>query len=274
MWIGVVSLFPEMFQAVTEYGITGRAVENGILTLDYWSPRDFAVDRHKTVDDKPYGGGPGMLMKVQPLRDAISAAKSKSASLGIVEKSAGVDTRTGVEGTGLKNARECPVVYLSPQGKKLDQKELENLSTFDHLILVAGRYEGIDERVVEQDIDYEYSIGDYVLSGGEIPAMVLIDGLTRLLPGALGDDESAQRESFVDGLLDYPQYTRPEQVENHRVPEILLSGNHAEIEKWRMKQALGRTFRRRPDLMNRFKLSPYEAQLLDEFIEENPNLEK
>lgn len=253
MWIGIISLFPEMFRDISAYGITGRAVKNGILNLEFWNPRDFTGDRHKTVDDKPYGGGPGMLMKVQPLRDAIVAAKS-----------AAQDVTQGA----------CPVIYLSPQGKRLDQEALTDLSKYKQLILVAGRYEGIDERVVEKDIDCEYSIGDYVLSGGEIPGMVMIDGLARLLPGALGDSESAERESFVDGLLDYPQYTRPEQVEGQGVPEVLLSGNHQEIEKWRMKQALGRTCLRRPDLMEKIELSAYKAQLLDEFFEEQLTEEK
>lgn len=248
MWIGIVSLFPEMFQDISTYGITGRAVKNGILKLEFWNPRDFTGDRHKTVDDKPYGGGPGMLMKVQPLRDAIVAAKS--AAQDAEEKGA------------------CPVIYLSPQGKRLDQEALTDLSKYKQLILVAGRYEGIDERVVEKDIDFEYSIGDYVLSGGEVPGMVMIDGLARLLPGALGDSESAERESFVDGLLDYPQYTRPEWVEGQGVPPVLLSGNHQEIEKWRMKQALGRTCLRRPDLMEKIELSADKTQLLDEFFEE------
>ena len=240
MWIGIVSLFPEMFEALTHYGITRRAIERGILEVDTWNPRDFALDRHKTVDDKPYGGGPGMLMKVEPLHDAIQAARQKSAT-------------------------NCPVVYLSPQGKRLTQADLDRLAEHQELILVAGRYEGIDERLVESVIDEEISIGDFVVSGGELPAMMLIDGITRLLPDALGDRESAEQESFVDGLLDYPQYTRPEDVAGLRVPEVLLSGNHEKIARWRKQQALGRTRERRPDLLVHRELSEEERLLLDEY---------
>lgn len=240
MWIGIVSLFPEMFEALTHYGITRRAIERGILEVDTWNPRDFALDRHKTVDDKPYGGGPGMLMKVEPLHDAIQAARQKSAT-------------------------NCPVVYLSPQGRRLTQADLDRLAEHQELILVAGRYEGIDERLVESVIDEEISIGDFVVSGGELPAMMLIDGITRLLPDALGDRESAEQESFVDGLLDYPQYTRPEDVAGLRVPEVLLSGNHEKIARWRKQQALGRTRERRPDLLVHRELSEEERLLLDEY---------
>ena len=248
MWIGIVSLFPEMFEALTHYGITRRAIERGILEFDTWNPRDFALDRHKTVDDKPYGGGPGMLMKVEPLHDAIQAARQKSAT-------------------------NCPVVYLSPQGKRLTQADLDRLAEHQELILVAGRYEGIDERLVESVIDEEISIGDFVVSGGELPAMMLIDGITRLLPDALGDRESAEQESFVDGLLDYPQYTRPEDVAGLRVPEVLLSGNHEKIARWRKQQALGRTRERRPDLLVQRELSEEERLLLDEYesIQRNGN---
>ena len=248
MWIGIVSLFPEMFEALTHYGITRRAIERGILEVDTWNPRDFALDRHKTVDDKPYGGGPGMLMKVEPLHDAIQVARQKSAT-------------------------NCPVVYLSPQGKRLTQADLDRLAEHQELILVAGRYEGIDERLVESVIDEEISIGDFVVSGGELPAMMLIDGITRLLPDALGDRESAEQESFVDGLLDYPQYTRPEDVAGLRVPEVLLSGNHEKIARWRKQQALGRTRERRPDLLVQRELSEEERLLLDEYesIQRNGN---
>ncbi len=248
MWIGIVSLFPEMFEALTHYGITRRAIERGILEVDTWNPRDFALDRHKTVDDKPYGGGPGMLMKVEPLHDAIQAARQKSAT-------------------------NCPVVYLSPQGKRLTQADLDRLAEHQELILVAGRYEGIDERLVESVIDEEISIGDFVVSGGELPAMMLIDGITRLLPDALGDRESAEQESFVDGLLDDPQYTRPEDVAGLRVPEVLLSGNHEKIARWRKQQALGRTRERRPDLLVQRELSEEERLLLDEYesIQRNGN---
>ena len=243
MWLGIISLFPEMFRAISESGITRRAIETGILELDYWNPRDFAGDKHRTVDDKPYGGGPGMLMKVGPLRDAIKAAREAAGG-------------------------ECQVIYLSPQGEKLDQQKLVKLSAARKLILIAGRYEGIDERIVDREVDAEYSIGDYVLSGGELPAMVLIDGITRLIPGALGDPESARQDSFEEGLLDYPQYTRPEEVDGEKVPTVLLSGDHEEIRRWRVKQSLGRTFERRPDLLEKKDLGEEEKKLLDEYLKD------
>ena len=243
MWLGIISLFPEMFRAISESGITCRAIETGILELDYWNPRDFASDKHRTVDDKPYGGGPGMLMKVGPLRDAIKAAREAAGG-------------------------ECQVIYLSPQGEKLDQQKLVKLSAARKLILIAGRYEGIDERIVHREVDAEYSIGDYVLSGGELPAMVLIDGITRLIPGALGDPESVIQDSFEEGLLDYPQYTRPEEVDGEKVPTVLLSGDHEEIRRWRVKQSLGRTFERRPDLLEKKDLGEEEKKLLDEYLKD------
>jgi tRNA (guanine37-N1)-methyltransferase len=244
MWMGIVSLFPEMFQAVTGHGITRRAVESGRLELALWNPRDFATDKHRTVDDKPYGGGPGMLMKVEPLTQAIAAAREAAGAA-------------------------CKVIYLSPQGKRLDQAGLAKLAQCERLILVAGRYEGIDERVIEAQVDEEYSIGDYVLSGGELPAMVLIDGITRLIPGAVGDPESIVMDSFQAGLLDYPQYTRPEEVDGVQVPAVLLGGNHQEIQRWRRKQALGRTYERRPDMFQGRELDKTEQQLLDEYLQEN-----
>lgn len=243
MWIGIVSLFPEMFAAVTAYGITGRAANGGLISVETWNPREFARDRHRTVDDKPYGGGPGMLMKVEPLQAAIASAKA----------AAPAGTR---------------VIYLSPQGRKLDQADLRRYAESQGLILVAGRYEGIDERLIESFIDEEVSIGDFVLSGGEIPAMVLIDGVTRLLPGAVGDSDSVVQESFTDGLLDYPQYTRPEKVDGMAVPDVLLSGDHQKIDRWRKKQALGRTYLRRPDLLEHRLLTEEERQLLEEFQRE------
>jgi len=258
MWVGIVSLFPEMFEAVSRYGITRRAVEKGLLNIATWNPRDYTRDKHRTVDDKPYGGGPGMLMKVEPLKAAIEAALTEAAK---------------IEGEG-----DCKVIFLSPQGRKLDQAGLADLASRQKLILVAGRYEGIDERLIDTVIDEEYSIGDYVLSGGELPAMVLIDGVTRLLPGALGDEDSAAQDSFADVangdattpvLLDYPQYTRPEQVEEQTVPDVLLSGNHQQIERWRRKQALGRTYDRRPDLLANVELSEADLALLSEFAAEN-----
>ena len=241
MWIGIVSLFPEMFAAVTAYGITGRAANGGLISVETWNPREFARDRHRTVDDKPYGGGPGMLMKVEPLQAAIASARA----------AAPAGTR---------------VIYLSPQGRKLDQADLRRYAEGQGLILVAGRYEGIDERLIESFIDEEVSIGDFVLSGGEIPAMVLIDGVTRLLPGAVGDSDSVVQESFTDGLLDYPQYTRPEEINGEAVPEVLLSGHHQAIATWRLQQALGRTFLRRPELIDRNRLTDEEQALLEAFL--------
>ncbi|WP_028303945.1 tRNA (guanosine(37)-N1)-methyltransferase TrmD [Oceanospirillum maris] len=241
MWLGVVSLFPGMFDAVTEYGVTGRAVKKQLLSLEFWNPRDFTTDKHRTVDDRPYGGGPGMLMKVQPLRDAILAAKEK----------AGPDAK---------------VIYMSPQGRPLDQEGVRELSQRDRIVLVAGRYEGIDERVVETLIDEEWSIGDYVLSGGELAALTLIDTVSRLVPGVLGHEDSAEEDSFSDGLLDCPHYTRPERVDDLDVPDVLLSGNHAAIRRWRLQQSLGRTWLRRPDLLEKVDLDDERQALLEEFI--------
>jgi tRNA (guanine37-N1)-methyltransferase len=244
MRLGVISLFPEMFDAVTEYGVTGRAVSQGILNLSCWNPRDFTHDKHRTVDDRPYGGGPGMVMKVAPLNEAIDAAK----------QALGQDTK---------------VIYLSPQGKQLDQQALNRMANRGKMILVAGRYEGIDERLIEKQIDEEWSIGDYVLSGGELAAMVLIDGVARLLPGVLGDENSAEQDSFMDGLLDCPHYTRPETLFDQSVPEVLLGGDHEAIRKWRLKQSLGRTWLRRPDLLARNTLTDEQQALLEEFIAES-----
>lgn len=241
MWIGIVSLFPEMFHAVTRFGITRRAVENGLVEIEIWNPRDFAGDKHRTVDDKPYGGGPGMLMKVQPLKDAINAAKSQAGS-------------------------DCPVICLSPQGRKLEQADLKKFAEQPRMILVAGRYEGIDERLIETVIDDEISIGDFVVTGGELPAMVLIDGMTRLLPGAVGDSDSVEHDSFSEGLLDYPQYTRPESVDGFEVPAVLMSGDHEKIARWRRQQALGRTYEKRPDLIRSLALSDEDVELLNEYL--------
>ena len=243
MWIGVISLFPDMFRAITDFGVTGRAVKRGLLEINLWNPRDFAHDKHRTVDDRPYGGGPGMLMMVQPLRDAIQAAK----------QAAGDDVR---------------VIYLSPQGKKLTQSGVAELAQHQKLILVAGRYEGIDERVIQSEIDEEWSIGDYVLSGGELPAMTLVDAVSRLVPGVLGDMASAEQDSFTDGLLDCPHYTRPENLDGVMVPDVLLSGNHEHIRRWRLKQSLGRTWQRRPELLNNLALTDEQAKLLAEYVQE------
>ncbi|EFL91452.1 tRNA (guanine-1-)-methyltransferase [Candidatus Regiella insecticola LSR1] len=246
--VGVVSLFPEMFRAITDYGVTGRAVKNDQLKITCWDPRKFTIDRHHTVDDRPYGGGPGMLMMVQPLCEAIHAAKK--ALGGVVEK----------------------VIYLSPQGRKLDQQGVRELATHKKIILVCGRYEGIDERVIDTEITEEWSIGDYVLSGGELPAMVLLDAISRFIPGVLGHQASAEEDSFVDGLLDCPHYTRPERLEGLEVPAVLLSGNHAEIQRWRLRQSLGRTWLRRPELLENLALTDEQKLLLAEFQQEHPGL--
>ncbi|TVQ68765.1 MAG: tRNA (guanosine(37)-N1)-methyltransferase TrmD [Oceanospirillales bacterium] len=243
MWFGIVSLFPEMFTAVTGYGVTGRAVRNGLLKVECWNPRDFTHDKHRTVDDRPYGGGPGMLMKVQPLRDAIQAAKAQAPG-------------------------KPRVIYLSPQGRRLTQFGVLELAKTDSLILVAGRYEGIDERLIEAEIDEEWSLGDFVLSGGELPAMVMVDAVSRMLPGVLGHEDSAAEDSFAEGLLDCPHYTRPEDLDGKQVPSVLLGGNHAEIKRWRLKQQLGRTWQRRPDLLDKIELNPEQQALLSEYIRE------
>ncbi|MCM2973147.1 tRNA (guanosine(37)-N1)-methyltransferase TrmD [Larsenimonas suaedae] len=246
MWIGVVSLFPDMFEALTRHGVTGRAVDKGLLSVRFWNPRDYATDRHRTVDDRPYGGGPGMLMKVDTLRSAIADARAAARDHG-------------------EDATPARVIYLSPQGRTLDQQGARELSGREKLILVAGRYEGVDERVIEADIDEEWSVGDYVLSGGELPAMVLIDAVARLVPGVLGHQGSAEEDSFADGLLDCPHYTRPEEIDGKRVPDVLLSGNHGEIRKWRLKQSLGRTWLRRPELLDDRTLGKEELSLLEAF---------
>ncbi len=244
MWFGVVTLFPEMFEAVKSFGVTGRAVRNGSIELQCWNPRDFTHDKHRTVDDRPYGGGPGMLMKVQPLRDAIQAAKAAAGD------------------------EQVKVIYLSPQGRRLDHDGVQELATREKLILVAGRYEGIDERLIETEIDEEWSLGDFVLSGGELPAMTMIDAVSRLVPGVLGHQDSATEDSFSDGLLDCPHYTRPEQLDGMQVPEVLLSGNHKEIRRWRLKQQLGRTWKRRPELLDSLELTKEQQALLKDFIRE------
>ncbi len=241
MRFDVLTLFPEMVLSVASFGVTGKAKEQGIIELSAWNPRDYTYDKHKTVDDRPYGGGPGMVMKYQPLRDALTAAR-------------------------LANPVDAKVVYLSPQGKPVTQALLAETSVLPRLIMIAGRYEGIDERFIESACDEEWSIGDYVISGGELAALVVIDAVTRLLPGALGDEDSAKQDSHVDGLLDCPHYTRPECVNGVAVPAILLSGNHASIDKWRMKQALGKTWRKRPDLLANKQLTDEQQKLLNEFI--------
>lgn len=241
MQFGIISIFPEMFQALTDQGVCGRAVSKGLVSVECWNPRDFTMDKYQTVDDRPYGGGPGMVMKTEPLKLAIEAAKAKLGS-------------------------DSKVIYLSPQGQTLTQVGAENLATEgQNLIFLAGRYEGVDERLIQTMVDEEWSIGDYVLSGGELAAMVMMDSIIRLVPGVLGHDMSAVEDSFVDGLLDCPHYTRPEVYEGMSVPDVLLSGDHAKIKNWRLKQALGRTWQRRPDLLAERQLSDVEQALLQEF---------
>jgi len=249
MRFGLVTLFPDMFNSVEQFGVIGRAVKKGDISLDIFNPRDFAQDRHRTVDDRPYGGGPGMLMKIQPLQDAIQAAKKK----------------LSIESGSDKRLR---TIYLSPQGRRLDHEKVVELASFDSIICVSGRYEGVDERLIESEIDEEISIGDYVLSGGELASMVLLDAVSRLVPGVLGHNESANEDSFATGLLDCPHYTRPELFQNEAVPEVLMSGDHEKIRRWRLKQALGRTWQRRPDLLEGFELNQEQQALLKEFIEE------
>ena len=238
----VVTLFPEMFAALTHSGISGRALETGLWSLGLWNPRDFTRDNYRTVDDRPYGGGPGMLMLAEPLEKALDAARKAGGGR---------------------------VIYLSPQGRKLDHRKVMELAGRTAVTLLCGRYEGIDERLIERRVDEELSIGDYVLSGGELAAMTVIDAVVRQIPGALGDGQSAAEESFVEGLFDCPQYTRPDVYAGVRVPEVLLSGHHENIRRWRLQQALGRTWLRRPDLLAARKLSEHEMQLLEDFQRES-----
>ncbi|MDX1496069.1 MAG: tRNA (guanosine(37)-N1)-methyltransferase TrmD [Salinisphaeraceae bacterium] len=243
MNIHIVSLFPEFAQQVARYGVTGRAVERGKLALQCWNPRDYAQDVHRTVDDRPYGGGPGMVMQIEPTRSAVAAARKAA-------------------GTGAK------VIYLSPQGETLTQQWAERLAAEPAMVLLCGRYEGVDERLIASEADLELSIGDYVLSGGELAAMVVVDAVARLLPGVLGDAESAEQDSFVSGLLDHPHYSRPEQAAQGPVPEVLLSGDHAAIARWRLQQALGRTWLRRPELLEELDLNSEQQTLLQEMIKQ------
>jgi tRNA (guanine37-N1)-methyltransferase len=240
----VVTLFPPMFDAITQHGITRRALERGHYRLQLWNPRDFTMDNYRTIDDRPYGGGPGMVMLAEPLEQAIAAARAGQRAAGVAQER---------------------VISLSPQGSTLDHAKVMELSRAQGLVLLAGRYEGIDERLLRRQVDEEISIGDYVVSGGELPAMVLIDAIVRQLPGVLHDDASAEQDSFVNGLLDWPHYTRPEVHEGLGVPDVLMSGHHAQIERWRRKQALGRTWQRRPDLLAKLELSASDQKLLTEF---------
>ena len=239
----VVTLFPAMFDAISQHGITARALENKLYGLSLWNPRDYTTDNHRTVDDRPYGGGPGMVMLAEPLEQAIQAAKARQLAAGVVKPK---------------------VIHMSPSGKPLTHEIVMDLVAEQGLVVLASRYEGVDQRLLDRMVDAEYSIGDYVLSGGELPAMVLMDTIVRQLPGALGDADSAVEDSFVDGLLDCPHYTRPEEYAGERVPEVLTSGNHAKIKQWRLKMSLKRTRDQRPDLLAVRSLSKEESRLLAE----------
>lgn len=242
MQIDIISLFPEMFHALN-YGVTARAFKQKLIDLHYWNPRDFTHDSHRTVDDRPYGGGPGMVMRYQPLADSIEAAKARQHQPGTV-------------------------IYLSPQGQPLTQDIITTLALQPSLILLSGRYEGVDERLIQSQVDQEYSLGDYVVSGGELPCMVMLDAIARLQPGVLGHEESAQQDSFSNGLLDHPHYTRPESIAGQSVPNVLISGNHKAIERWRLQQSLGKTWQKRPDLLKRRPVDQQEQALLDDYINE------
>jgi len=237
---GIITLFPEMFEAISEYGISGRALKEGLVTLGLWNPRDYTEDRHQTVDDRPYGGGPGMLMKTEPLELAIKAAR--------------------------KELPAAKVIYLSPQGRPVDQQAINRLAEQESVIFLCGRYEGIDERIIDTQVDEELSLGDFVISGGEVAAMACLDAIIRLQPGALGHEDSAEQDSFMNGLLDCPHYTRPDEFAGKAVPPVLLSGDHEAIRKWRLKQSLGRTWQRRPDLLEKLTLNDEQQTLLNEFI--------
>ncbi|VAW67242.1 tRNA (guanine(37)-N(1))-methyltransferase [hydrothermal vent metagenome] len=249
MRFDVVTLFPDMVESVANVGVLGRAVKNGYIQLNSWNPRDYTKDKHRTVDDRPYGGGPGMLMKVEPLKAAILDAKQSV----------------------MNDGRAAKVIYMSPQGRKVTQQDIIAFAEQPGLILIAGRYEGIDERIIDACIDEEWSIGDYVLSGGELPALVMIDAIARMIPGVLGDENSAQQDSFMQGLLDCPHYTRPEEIDGRAVPGVLLSGNHRDIEQWRLMQSLGRTWLRRPELLDALDLTDKQKQLLNSFKQEENN---
>jgi len=242
MWFGIITLFPEMFSTL-DSGVTGRALKEKRVQVTCWNPRDFTNNKHRNVDDRPYGGGPGMVMMAEPLRDAIQDAKKAAPERALV-------------------------IHLSPQGKRFDQAAAETIRERKSVIWIAGRYEGIDERLLASEADEEWSIGDYILSGGELAAMVMIDVMTRLIPGVLGNEQSATEDSFSSGLLEYPQYTRPELFEGMSVPDVLMSGNHALIERWRLKQSLGRTWQKRPDLLAKRQLTELEQVLLAEFKKE------
>ncbi len=240
MRFDVITIFPQMILDSALNGVTGRGIKQGLIDLSVWNPRNYTIDKHKTVDDRPYGGGPGMVMKYQPFKDAVDRARQSF------------------------KAERVKLVYLSPQGKPITQQLINECVALEQLILVAGRYEGIDERFIDQ-CDEEWSLGDFVISGGELAALVVIDAVSRLMPGVLGDNESARQDSHMQGLLDYPHYTRPEQFGGRNVPDVLLSGNHKQIERWRIKQSLGQTWQKRPDLLLKKELTAQQKMLLEEF---------
>jgi tRNA (guanine37-N1)-methyltransferase len=246
MQLGIVTLFPEMFAAVTEHGISGRAVRSGLMNLELFNPRDYTTDKHRTVDDKPFGGGPGMLMKTEPLMASIAAARQA------VRQKQTIDEK-------------ARVIYLSPQGQTLKQGSIIDLAKRESMVLLCGRYQGIDNRVLENEIDEEWSLGDFVISGGELAAMTLIDAMTRFQPGALGDEGSVLEDSFSNGLLHSPEYTRPQSIDGSDVPKVLLSGDHEAIRKWRLKQSLGATWLKRPDLLQVMSLESEQEELLEQF---------
>lgn len=240
---GMISLFPEMLSSL-KYSVTGRAIEQGLVKVEAWNPRDWARGPHQQVDDKPYGGGPGMVMMYEPMADAITHAKSRMPD-------------------------DCRTIYLSPQGKVIQQQDLNHIAANEqHLLFLAGRYEGIDERIITQHVDEEWSLGDFVISGGELAAMVFMDAIVRLLPGSLGDKNSALQDSFMTGLLDHPHYTRPAEINGNAVPPVLIRGNHRDIARWRRKQALGNTWLKRPDLLSNLQLDEADKLLLTEFKRE------
>ena len=253
MQVAVVTLFPEMFAELTEHGVSGRGIETGLLELSFWNPREYCTDKHRNVDDKPFGGGPGMLMKTEPLLATIGAAWA---------------------GLGGRESGKSRCIYLSPQGQRINHQKVTELAALESITLVCGRYQGIDARVIEAEVDEELSLGDFVLSGGEIAAMALLDALIRIQPGALGDEDSATQDSLMDGLLHAPEYTRPQQVEGRVVPPVLLSGDHAAIAHWRNKQRLGVTWLKRPDLLDRLELSQEQQALLDEFKQSTGQTER
>ena len=249
MQLGIVTLFPEMFAAVTEHGISGRAVRSGLINLELFNPRDYTTDKHRTVDDKPFGGGPGMLMKTEPLMASIAAARQAVRQKQTI-------------------GEKARVIYLSPQGQTLKQGSIIDLAKRESMVLLCGRYQGIDNRVLENEIDEEWSLGDFVISGGELAAMTLIDAMTRFQPGALGDEGSALEDSFSNGLLHSPEYTRPQSIDGSDVPKVLLSGDHEAIRKWRLKQSLGATWLKRPDLLQAMSLEREQEELLEQFKQE------